>query len=314
MFQIKHRLQFSYCADTDIASICLKDKKRNPAIAPVPIHTLHLISSVRAKLNLIRKKEIVLKSSTQKKLAIFIPYRNRLEHLKIFISKITKFFEKTKIHFRIFVIEQQDHSFFNRAALLNLGVREFGDNFDYYCFHDVDLIPLKADYACYNQPLRLVSAIADAKNKIPKQPGKGIYNHHFASVVSITKEAFLDINGFSNLYHHYGLEDDDFFFRLLLKKYIPCVNLSGYYLSLPHSASQKILPDGKVSRTFLEKRQLKNQIKKNKKLFSSVKRGLKNPFTEGLNTLEYKIISVQDNKDYVFCSAYLLASANSNSK
>ena len=311
MFQIKNRLQLSFFSDRDIARISSKEEKKKFSIVAVPIHSLKFIPSIRNKLNNLRRKEILLEKATDKKLAIFIPYRNRAQHLEEFIPQICIFLEKKKINYHIFVIEQKGEGFFNRGALLNLGVREFGHKFDYFCFHDVDLIPINADYSYYNQPIRLVSFIAESKTQIPKELGKGIYNHHFGGIVSITKKIFLDINGFSNLYHHYGLEDDDFFFRLLLKKYIPCKDLSGYYLAFPHYASKKILPSGKISSNFLEKIKLKNQLKKNRKLFSLIKRGLRNPFLEGLNDLFYKIENIKQEKKYTFCSAYLLDKAAS---
>lgn len=313
MFQLKNRTTISTFATSDIASICLEDKKKSPSIVAVPIHTIKLIHSIRKKLNQWREKKTILKKE-KKKLAVFIPFRNRNEHLNIFIPQIRKFLKKSQIRHRIFVIEQKDDSFFNRAALLNLGVKEYGKNFDYYCFHDVDLIPIKADYNCFSQPFRLISFSHEDKKKIPKKQGQGIYNHHFASVISIKKEIFLEVNGFSNLYHHYGLEDDDFFMRLLFKGYIPCVDLSGYFLALPHHPSQKVLPSGKISKSFGEKRKLKIQIQKNKKLFSSVKREIKNPFLEGMNELKYSIKSEKEKKDYLLCSAHLLGNANSNFK
>lgn len=309
VFQLKNRFQFSFFSNRDIACLSLKKGVKNHSLAPIPIHSLKLIPNVRKKLNSLRKEKVVLEKKLGQKLAVFVPYRNRAAHLEKFIPQICQFLDKKKINYHVFIIEQKGEDFFNRGALLNLGVREFGAGFNYFCFHDVDIIPVIADYNYYTQPMRLISLSTENKEKIPKQFGKGIYNHHFAAAISIPKEIFLEVNGFCNLYYHYGLEDDDLFLRLLLKGYIPCVNLSGYYVALPHTASQKILPTGKISQSFLEKRKLKKQLQRNKKNFSLIKRGLKSPFLEGLNHLVYKIDSIKKEKNYTFCSAHLLGNA-----
>ena len=311
MLQLKNRFLFSSFADRDIAKISWQNKY-NASLAPVPIHTLRFIPSVRKKLNGFRHKEVVLQKIPKQRMALFVPYRKRKEHLPIFLKEMDQFLQKKKIDYHIFIIEQRGEDFFNRGALFNLGIKEFGTNFDYFCLHDVDLIPLQADYNCYNQPMRLVSFISKEKMKIPKQLGKGEYNHHFGGVVTISKNIFWQINGFSNLYHHYGFEDDDLFLRLLFKGYIPCKDLSGYYSSLPHPASSMMLPIGKISRNFLQKYKIKNRLKKNKNHFSAIKRELKQPFLEGLTTLKYKVEIIKKEKNYTFCSANLKGSASLN--
>ena len=46
----------------------------------------------------------------------------------------------------IVVIEQERGVLFNRAKLFNVFYREFGGLYDYYIFHDVDMIPEVVDY------------------------------------------------------------------------------------------------------------------------------------------------------------------------
>lgn len=310
MFNLKSRIAKSFFTDYDIASIEVKTKNKLSSLVPVPINSLKLIPTVREKLNKLREKRRIVELYYQK-LAVFVPYRNREAHLKIFIPEITAFLKKKKIDYKIFVIMQSDNGFFNRGSLLNVGVKKYGKRFDYYCFHDVDFIPIRADYNYCNQPLRLITAFFDEKKKVPKEAGKGVYNHHFAGVVSIPKNAFHEVNGFSNLYHHYGLEDDDLFMRLLFKKFLPCMDLSGYYYNLSHFASKKILPSGQISSSFFEKRILKQQLSKNKKLFSLIKRRVKKPDKEGLSTILYKEIKEQIYPNYTFLSVKLLGSASS---
>ncbi len=306
MLNLRDRLALSYYDNSDIATISLSFSKANPSLVAVPIHSLKLIPKIRKKLNEFRKKRVVIKKNIRKKLAIFIPYRNRAEHLKIFIPKIGNFLKKQRIKYEIFVIEQKDSGFWNKGALFNIGVEKYGKNFDYYCFHDVDLVPIKADYSYFSQPIRLISEYSEKNKEIYKKSAQGKYNHHFGGAVSLTKEAFEQINGFSNLYLHYGNEDDDFLMRLLLQGYIPIKNLSGYYLNLPHPKSKIVSPTGKISKNIFEKQKLRARFKRNKKHFSMVKRGIKPPNLEGLNTVQYRLFEEKKMQNYTFCSVYLL--------
>ena len=75
--------------------------------------------------------------------AIIIPFRNREHHLRIFINNIHPFLMRQNIHYRIFVISQNDTETFNRALLFNIGFSEALNISDWDCFifHDVDLLP-----------------------------------------------------------------------------------------------------------------------------------------------------------------------------
>ena len=77
------------------------------------------------------------------KLAVIIAYRDRAEHLKIFLHHMHPIFQRQLIDYRIFVIEQTGKEKFNRGALMNIGFLEANkvDNFDCFVFHDVDLVP-----------------------------------------------------------------------------------------------------------------------------------------------------------------------------
>lgn len=78
------------------------------------------------------------------KVAIIIPYRNRLDHLKVFLNNMHKFLQKQLIEYTIYVIEEVPLLPFNRALLMNIGYSEAIQENDFSCFifHDVDLLPL----------------------------------------------------------------------------------------------------------------------------------------------------------------------------
>ena len=87
-------------------------------------------------------------STSQNRIAIIVPYRDRLENLKIFLSNIHPFLMRQNVHFGIYLIEPMDNErkvSFNRGLLANIGFLESlkDDTNKWNCFfiHDVDLIP-----------------------------------------------------------------------------------------------------------------------------------------------------------------------------
>ena len=140
-----------------------------------------------------------------KKLAIIVPFRNREEHLSQFVPHMEKFLKDENIPFEILIIEQGYKKEFNRAKLLNIGYAEFPD-FDYYAFHDVDMLPVDSDYSYVKGPTHLASRAEQFDFKLP-------YDGYFGGVTLFDKESFLKINGYSNEYWGWGAEDDDVLLR-----------------------------------------------------------------------------------------------------
>uniref|UniRef100_A0A2S2NZG0 Beta-1,4-N-acetylgalactosaminyltransferase bre-4 n=1 Tax=Schizaphis graminum TaxID=13262 RepID=A0A2S2NZG0_SCHGA len=96
------------------------------------------------------------------KIAILVPYRNRLENLCWFLLNLHTFLTKQKLDYTIFIIEQFNNGKFNRGKLLNIGYTEALklNNFDCFFLHDVDLIPMNNNniYSCPNQPIHMATA------------------------------------------------------------------------------------------------------------------------------------------------------------
>lgn len=90
------------------------------------------------------------------KLAVIICYRNREQHLKLFLANIHPFLQKQLLDYTIFIVNQHGTDQFNRAALFNVGYLEAVKRYPYDCFifHDVDLIPedLRNVYRCGEKP------------------------------------------------------------------------------------------------------------------------------------------------------------------
>ena len=159
------------------------------------------------------------------KLAVIVPYRNRGEHLKAFMPYMEKSLTEEKVPFDIFIIEQYDDKPFNRAKLLNAGFNE-AKEYDYFAFHDVDMLPVDSDYSYPDGPTHLSSEVEQFNWGLP-------YDGYFGGVTLFDKESFLKINGYSNEYWGWGAEDDDIIHRCMIKN-IDTYRKQCRYRSLSH--------------------------------------------------------------------------------
>lgn len=150
----------------------------------------------------------------KKKLCIVVPYRDREYHLTQFIPSISEELKKQDIDFSILIVEQTFEKSFNRAKLLNIGFDYAKDTHDYFCFHDVDMLPEESDYSYCEHPTHLASRAEQFGWRLP-------YDQYFGGVTIFNKESFITVNGYANDYWGWGAEDDDMFNRVLLKKLNP---------------------------------------------------------------------------------------------
>jgi|HigsolmetaAR202D_1030399.scaffolds.fasta_scaffold44867_1 Galactosyltransferase. len=100
---------------------------------------------------------------SRKKLAVIIPYRDRDAHLKELLPELEDLLLRSSIDFSICVVEQANDLPFNKGILLNVGFLE-SSSCDYFCFHDVDMIPLRADYSYVRSPTHLASNVEQFVN------------------------------------------------------------------------------------------------------------------------------------------------------
>ncbi len=77
----------------------------------------------------------------EKVLGIVVPYRDRESHLVRFLPHMQQFLKEIK--HKIVIVEQHDDKPFNRAKLMNIGYDHLKNECDYFCFHDVDLLPIE---------------------------------------------------------------------------------------------------------------------------------------------------------------------------
>ena len=159
---------------------------------------------------------------TSKRLSIIVPYRDRAAHLQAFVPHILKYFARDKVDHRIryalTFVEQGNDLPFNTGLLKNIGFL-LTEDFDYHCFHDIDFLPIWADYSFPTCPSRLLWHGAQHR---PVAPGSTTVMYvspevNFGGVVLFTREDFRRVNGYSNEYWGWGAEDDDLRGRCLVE-------------------------------------------------------------------------------------------------
>jgi hypothetical protein len=202
-----------------------------------------------------------------KKGCIIIPYRDRKEHLKTFLNKV-------KVDLDIIVVEQFDNNLFNRGKLLNIGFELNKDLYDYFIFHDVDMIPFKnIDYSYCENICHMATFVEQFEYKAPPH----IY---FGGVNLFPKEKFIQINGFGNNYWGWGQEDDNLYFRC---KYLnlPIEIREIRYNSLSHKPNH-------IEEVYEKNLEVSKNFTENPELI----------FKDGLNTLNYTLISIENKEKY----------------
>lgn len=161
------------------------------------------------------------------KIAIVVPYRDRYEHLRKFLSVMRDYPMPEK---HIYVVEQQGNSKFNRGKLCNVGFLEATDC-THVVFHDVDMIPEGVDYSPANGVTQLATAATQFGEKLP-------YPNYLGGVVMFDRATFQEINGFSNEFWGWGLEDDDLSARCAAKHVRITPRFGGKHISLDHEKSE----------------------------------------------------------------------------
>lgn len=217
------------------------------------------------------------------KLTVIVPYRDRREHLGRLIPTLTQELTRQELSFRVLVVEQGCSGLFNRGKLLNIGAHYAAPFSDYYCLHDVDAIPIVANYGCPSQPLRLVSNLITPSGEAQRT------DYYFSGAVSIRKEQFFAANGYSNEYFGWGKEDDDLFFRLLLSGFLCYYDASGRFWDLPNPQEQQT----RRSTNFVPP-----HLRRNRRLRSLLVRGLTDPQSDGLSTLKYEVLRSEQFPNY----------------
>nr|XP_030147193.3 beta-1,4-galactosyltransferase 3 isoform X1 [Taeniopygia guttata] len=170
--------------------------------------------------------------------AVIVPHRNREAHLGHLLYYLHPFLQRQQLAYGIYVVHQAGNCTFNRAKLLNVGVKEALKDEDWDCLflHDVDLIP-ENDHNLYTCDPWNPKHASVAMNKF----GYSLpYPQYFGGVSALTPDQYMKINGFPNEYWGWGGEDDDIATRVRLagmKISRPPVSI-GHYKMVKHKSDK----------------------------------------------------------------------------
>jgi len=209
---------------------------------------------------------------------IIIPYRNRKEHLDLFIKDVIPLFEKYLKPFKVIIIEQEEGKLFNRGMLLNIGFNEYKDKSRFYFTHDVDIYPNN-------------KCIKELYTKQEKNNVVGIYTSQcntLGGIIKFTSQNFQKSNGFPNNFWGWGVEDKALQNRVEYMKIQVNKNiLNNYSNRFDYFNIKNDVDDRHKDNLFNNKTSFEYNIFNT--LTDSNK--LKHINSSGLNTLGYKIIS-----------------------
>ena len=159
-----------------------------------------------------------------KRLAVILPYNKRyidnfVEHFKATIQ------EGEDLYYKLVFLKQKSNRPLNKGKLFNIGYMLHKDSFDYFCFHDSDLIPIsdECDYSFEGKPISLVGMIdqiefRDQENIEDFDDYTLPYDEYFGGATLFSKEHFQEVNGYSNEYWGLGYEDYDLLLRCVVKE------------------------------------------------------------------------------------------------
>lgn len=149
---------------------------------------------------------------------IIVPYRNRAAHMSQFLSHMQ--INYPELH--ICIVEQYQHKPFNRAKLLNIGFLE-NIEYDYFIFHDVDMLPINANYAA--GPHLLLGIVQLAGSSIQAVD-------YLGGVTRFNKESFMRSGGYNNEYYHRA-EDNEMMFNIK-RLGLQVISKPQQFKTLPH--------------------------------------------------------------------------------
>jgi predicted glycosyltransferase involved in capsule biosynthesis len=210
----------------------------------------------------------------KKRLCIVVPYRDRAEHLKQFAPHMKKKLDEQVIEHTVLIVEQEAGKPFNRAKLLNVGFDFTKGEYDYYCFHDVDMLPLESDYSYCPNPTHLASRAEQFGWKLP-------YNNYFGGVTIFDRESFQKINGYANEFWGWGAEDDDVFNR--------CVD-SGVKTSRKNCSFRSLSHERKIDNSLYQENMRKLHTKK---------------YDDGLKNLRYTLTDAKTQDLYTIIRVFI---------
>lgn len=218
-----------------------------------------------------------------RRLNIVVPYRDREAHLRRFVPAIAAWFAglDTPIDYRVTIVEQDEGLPFNRGALKNIGFLLGERTSDYTCLHDVDYLPLDADYSWAGVPTPILWYGAERRPVAPGISDRTVttdLDSSMGGVLLMPNAVMRQVDGYSNAYWGWGFEDFDFSLRIRARR-IPTDRRKGRFEPLDH-VNDGFTPDAAPSAI----------AQVNRRLFEALWSTGTIPKGDGLSTLTYNVL------------------------
>lgn len=200
---------------------------------------------------------------------ITLPFRDRKgkykKALDLFLNPFLDYLNSNINDYVVYIVEQNEKDeLFNLGRTINIGFDLYSKeikNDDIFIFHPIDLLPIDVSYK-FNKTTKLCSFLQGP--------------NYYKAIAFLVKD-FKEINGFSNNYWGWGLEDIDLCERLKIKNINVNITLNNYIeLSNPGTSNPgepNFSPLYEYNNKYLDEIKIKQDC-----------------LVSGLNTLSYKKI------------------------
>ncbi|MBP2295063.1 galactosyltransferase-related protein [Azospirillum rugosum] len=221
--------------------------------------------------------------SAGRRLHIVVPYRNRESHLRQFIPWMSAYFDRIdpRIDHRVTIVEQEAGLPFNRGALKNAGFLLGEGTSDYTCLHDVDYLPVDADYGWADVPTPILWYGAEQRPVAPGRSDKTVTTNlesTMGGALLMPNAVMRQVDGYSNGYWGWGYEDFDFSLRIRARR-IPTGRRKGRFQPLDHD-NDGFTPEAAPSPIALV----------NRRVFQETWSTGRIPTGDGLSTLSFDVL------------------------
>ncbi|EFO18405.1 galactosyltransferase [Loa loa] len=207
--------------------------------------------------------------TTEHKLAVIIPFRDRQTHLTRLIDFLIPVLKRQQLDFRFIVTEQYGNDLFNKGRIMNAAFR-LAERLNVSCviFHDVDMFPQddRNFYGCPPTPRHIGAFVSNLGYQL-------WYKEIVGGVLAISMDDYRTVNGYSNMYWGWGGEDDDMGKRIMAENLTierPDVT-TGRFTMLKHVKRKRVAP--KLIHKLLDEAETRYRI-------------------DGLNVTSWKILKI----------------------
>ena len=157
------------------------------------------------------------------RLAVILPYDKN--HIENFTNHFKEMVDETEFYYKLCFLKQKSNRPLNKGKLFNIGFSLLKNQFDYFCFHDIDLIPVsnECDYSNSDKPTSLIRGLMPMEfgvlEEIEDYDNFDVpYEQHFGGCILMDKKHYELINGHSNDYWGLVYQDIDLLARMITKE------------------------------------------------------------------------------------------------